>query len=67
MICKRCSSENVNVQSTVTEKKENGCIYLILLFIPVVGWITLFYLVFSKKHYYRFVCYLPKLWFQLAN
>ena len=49
MTCKRCGSICVNVQSSVTEKREHWWIYLILLFVPVIGWITLFYLVLSKR------------------
>lgn len=44
--CPWCGSPNVHVQA-VSEVKQRGCftvlLYLILLCIPVVGWIALFF------------------------
>lgn len=52
MQCKRCGSNNVNVQA-VSEVKRRGCLtsllYLILLFVPVIGWIALFMLLRGRK------------------
>ena len=52
MTCPRCGSFNVNVQA-VNEVQRRGClstiIYIILLFVPVIGWIALFMLIRGKK------------------
>lgn len=52
MVCKKCGSNNVNVQA-VNEVKRRGClttiVYLILLFIPILGWIVLFSLLRGRK------------------
>lgn len=52
MICPRCSGTNVQVQA-VSEYKSRGCLtvllYLILLFLPVVGWVALFFLIKGRK------------------
>jgi len=52
MKCERCGSENVVVQA-VAENKKRGCLtsllMIILLFIPILGWITLFLLLRGKK------------------
>ncbi len=52
MVCKKCGSNNVNVQA-VNEVKRRGCltvlIYLILLCIPVLGWFVLFSLLRGRK------------------
>jgi hypothetical protein len=52
MTCKKCGSNNVNVQA-VSEVKRRGCLailfYVILLFIPVIGWVALFMLLRGRK------------------
>lgn len=52
MKCPRCGSENVQVQA-VSEIKSRGCftvlLYIILLFVPIVGWIALFMLLRGQK------------------
>lgn len=50
--CPKCGSSNVSVQA-VAEQKKRGCLtvllYIILLCLPVVGWIALFMLLRGKK------------------
>lgn len=52
MHCQRCGSKNVQVQA-VSEVKSRGCLtvffYLVLLCIPVLGWIALFFLIKGRK------------------
>ncbi|MBQ7128581.1 MAG: hypothetical protein IJO19_01155 [Clostridia bacterium] len=52
MICPKCGSNNVNFQ-VVGETKKRGCLttllYIVLLIIPVIGWIALFKLIRGKK------------------
>ena len=52
MKCPKCQSENVTVQA-VAEMKKRGCLttllYIILLFVPIIGWIALFLLLRGKK------------------
>lgn len=52
MVCPKCGSENVQVQA-VAETKKRSCfaalLYVVLLFIPVIGWIALFMLLRGKK------------------
>lgn len=52
MTCPKCGSENVQVQA-VAELKSRGCLtvifYIILLFIPVIGWIALIMLLKGRK------------------
>lgn len=52
MKCPKCGSENVQVQA-VSEMKSRGCLtvllYIILLCIPVIGWIALFMLLRGRK------------------
>lgn len=52
MKCRKCGSENVQVQA-VAETKKRGCLsvllYIILLCIPVIGWIALFMLLRGRK------------------
>jgi transcription elongation factor Elf1 len=52
MVCPKCKSENVSIQ-TVAETQKRGCLtvllYIILLCIPVIGWIALFMLLRGKK------------------
>lgn len=52
MVCPKCKSTNVSVQ-TVAETGKRGCLttlfYIILLFIPIIGWIALFMLIRGKK------------------
>lgn len=47
MKCPKCGNENVNTQ-IVAETQKRGCLnvlmYIILLCIPVIGWIALFML-----------------------
>ena len=44
MVCSRCGTKMT--MQTVSETKHRGClticIYIVLLFIPVIGWIALF-------------------------
>lgn len=50
--CPWCGSTNVHVQA-VSEVKQRGCftvlLYLVLLCIPVVGWVALFFLLRGRK------------------
>lgn len=52
MICPKCTSTQVQVQA-VSHLKRRGCFtvlfYLILLCIPVLGWIALFSLLRGRK------------------
>lgn len=52
MVCPRCKSNNVNTQ-VVSEVKRKGCFtilfYLVLLCIPVIGWIALIALLRGNK------------------
>ncbi len=52
MTCPKCGSENVQVQA-VAEMKSRGCLtvvlYLILLCIPIIGWIALIMLLRGRK------------------
>lgn len=52
MTCPKCNSENVNVQA-VAEMKKRGCItvliYIILICIPIIGWIALFMLLRGRN------------------
>ena len=52
VVCPKCGSTNVSIQA-VAEQKKRGCLtvllYIILLFLPVVGWIALFMLLRGKK------------------
>lgn len=52
MTCKRCGSNNVNVQA-VNEARRRGCLttlfYLLLLFVPIIGWVALVLLIRGKK------------------
>lgn len=52
MHCQRCGSNNVQVQA-VSEVKSRCCLtvflYLVLLCIPVLGWIALFLLIKGRK------------------
>lgn len=52
MTCPKCGSSNVTVQA-VAEIKKRGCLtvllYIVLLFIPIIGWIALFMLLRGRK------------------
>ncbi len=52
MVCPRCGSNNVNVQA-VAEMNKRGCfkvlLYIILICIPIVGWIALAFLLRGRK------------------
>jgi len=52
MTCRKCKGENVDVQA-VAEQKKRGCLttllYIILLFVPIIGWISLFMLLRGQK------------------
>lgn len=52
MVCPKCGSGDVLVQA-VAEQKKRGClmtlVYIVLLFVPVIGWIALFFLIRGKK------------------
>jgi hypothetical protein len=61
MKCIKCGRENVQVQ-VVSETQKRGCLsvllYIILLCIPVIGWIALFMLLRGRKSKTRnyYVC-----------
>ena len=52
MQCKKCGSNNIIVQA-VSEHQRRGCLsillYLILICIPIIGWIFLILLIRGKK------------------
>ncbi len=52
MTCPKCNSENVQVQA-VAEMQSRGCLtvllYIILLCIPIIGWIALIMLLKGRK------------------
>lgn len=52
MTCPNCGSNNMQVQA-VSEMKKRGCftilLIIILICIPVVGWIGLFFLLRGRK------------------
>lgn len=52
MICPKCGNDNVQMQA-VAEQKKRGCLtvllFLILICIPILGWIVLFSLLRGKK------------------
>jgi hypothetical protein len=52
MVCPKCGSDKVEVQA-VSEVKKRGCLkvllYIVLLCIPVIGWIALFMLIRGNK------------------
>lgn len=52
MNCPKCGSPNVDMQA-VAEQKKRGCfstlLYVVLLCVPVIGWIALFFLLRGKK------------------
>ncbi|MGN1111810.1 MAG: hypothetical protein ACI4RP_01270 [Acutalibacteraceae bacterium] len=52
MVCPNCGSKNMQVQA-VAEMKKRGCLtillYIILILIPVIGWIGLFCLLRGRK------------------
>lgn len=52
MVCPNCGSNNMQVQA-VAEMKKRGCLtillYIILILIPVIGWIALFCLLRGRK------------------
>lgn len=52
MVCPKCNSANVSVQA-VAETKNRGCLttllYIVLLFVPIIGWIALYMLIKGKK------------------
>lgn len=52
MVCPKCGSQNVAVQA-VAENQRRGCLstalIIILLFIPVIGWIGVFMILRGKK------------------
>lgn len=51
MVCPKCGNE-MQVQA-VAEMRKRGCLttlfYILLLFIPVIGWIALFFLLRGRK------------------
>ena len=52
MQCKKCGSNNVNVQAVNEQKRRGGVtvlLYLVLICIPVIGWIFLVLLIRGKK------------------
>ena len=52
LTCPRCGSHNVNL-SAVAEQQKRGCLsvllIIILLFIPIIGWIAIFMLLRGRK------------------
>ena len=52
MTCPRCGGNRIQIQA-VSELKKRGCfsvlLYIILLFVPVIGWIALFMLLRGRK------------------
>ncbi len=52
MVCPKCQSSNIMTQA-VAEQKKRGCLsvllILILICIPIIGWIALFMLLRGKK------------------
>ncbi len=52
MFCSKCGSNNVTNQ-VVAENKKRGCFtvlfYIVLLCIPIIGWIALFCLIRGTK------------------
>ena len=52
MRCSKCGSENVQIQA-VAELQKRGCLkillYIVLLCIPVIGWIALIMLLRGRK------------------
>ena len=52
MKCPKCGSAYVQVQAVPEIKKRScltGLLYIILLFVPVIGWIALFLLLRGRK------------------
>ncbi len=52
MLCKRCGSPNVSI-TPVSVQKPRGCLltlfYILLLCIPIIGWIALFMLIRGRR------------------
>lgn len=52
MVCPNCGSQNVSIQA-VAEQKKRGCLsvllIIILLLIPIIGWIALIILLRGRK------------------
>lgn len=52
MVCPKCQSEDVTMQA-VAEQKKRSCLFvvliIILLCIPIIGWIGLFFLLRGRK------------------
>ena len=48
MTCPKCGSSDVTMQM-MNEQKNKGC-YWLMLFVPVIGWIAWFFIVFKKNH-----------------
>ncbi|MCL1830110.1 MAG: hypothetical protein FWG21_01625 [Oscillospiraceae bacterium] len=52
MVCKRCGSNNIAIQSVPINKKR-GCLstflHILLLFVPIIGWIVLFSLIRGRR------------------
>ncbi len=59
MVCPKCGNADV-VFNTVSEQKRRGIltvlIYIVLLCIPVLGWIVLFSLLRGRKSKVKNVC-----------
>ena len=59
MVCKKCGSMDIT-PSSFSEVQQRGCLtvifYLILLFIPVFGWIALFLLIRGRKSKTKTIC-----------
>ncbi len=59
MVCKKCGSMDITTNS-VSEVQRRGCLtvifYLILLCIPIIGWIALFSLIRGRKSEIKTIC-----------
>ncbi len=59
MACKKCGSMDITTNS-FSEVQQRGCLtvifYLILLCIPFLGWIVLFFLIRGRKSKTKTVC-----------
>ena len=69
MVCPKCGSGDVLVQA-VAEQKKRGClmtlVYIVLLFVPVIGWIALFPNS-REKITNKNICGLPGVWSPLEG
>lgn len=47
MVCRKCGSTDVIVEARIKER--SGCLNVILLFIPVIGWAILLIRAFMRR------------------